>query len=174
MVMQVYVDTVGDAGRYQDRLSNEFTGVQFTVCPKADALYPIVSAASIVAKVTRDAQLKERAVGADGKALYSTSLGSGYPGDPDTKAWLEGHADRVFGYPDFVRCLSLSTYNQHGPENPPTAESLNIVGRRLRRIFTGSWGFPRAQRPHLLNEANSIPVKSFSKLNQFILGTLIP
>ena len=45
------MDTVGDAGRYKERLSQRFPGIAFTVCPKADAIYPIVSAASIVAKV---------------------------------------------------------------------------------------------------------------------------
>ena len=45
------MDTVGDAERYKERLSQRFPGIAFTVCPKADAIYPIVSAASIVAKV---------------------------------------------------------------------------------------------------------------------------
>lgn len=45
------MDTVGDAERYKERLSQRFRGIAFTVCPKADAIYPIVSAASIVAKV---------------------------------------------------------------------------------------------------------------------------
>jgi ribonuclease H2 subunit A len=54
----VYVDTVGDADRYRAKLSSAFPGVTFTVCPKADALYPVVSAASIVAKVLRDTSLQ--------------------------------------------------------------------------------------------------------------------
>lgn len=49
--VQIYVDTVGDADRYRERLCQRFPGIAFTVCPKADAIYPIVSAASIVAKV---------------------------------------------------------------------------------------------------------------------------
>jgi ribonuclease HII len=51
LCLQIYVDTVGDADRYKERLSQRFPGIAFTVCPKADAIYPIVSAASIVAKV---------------------------------------------------------------------------------------------------------------------------
>ena len=70
---EVFVDTVGDAERWGDRLRQRYPGVVFTVCPKADALYPIVSAASIIAKVTRD-----REVGALAAAA-GLPLGSGYP-----------------------------------------------------------------------------------------------
>merc|ERR1712244_158163 len=50
------LDTVGDPMKYEQKLLNHFTGydVRFTVAKKADALYPVVSAASICAKVTRD------------------------------------------------------------------------------------------------------------------------
>lgn len=57
--VQVYIDTVGDPERYAEKLQRIFPDLAFTVCPKADALYPIVSAASIVAKVTRDLSLEE-------------------------------------------------------------------------------------------------------------------
>jgi ribonuclease HII len=52
-------------------------------CHRADAAYPVVSAASIVAKVVRD-----RAVRSISEEL-GEDVGSGYPTDPVTKAFLE-------------------------------------------------------------------------------------
>lgn len=49
---KVYVDTVGDAQKYQNKLSEIFPAVKFVVAKKADSLYPVVSGASIVAKVS--------------------------------------------------------------------------------------------------------------------------
>lgn len=79
-----------------------FPGLQFTICPKADALYPIVSAASIIAKVSRDHNVAQLQASADAVAAAAgrpaAKLGSGYPGDPDTKAWLAASVDKVFGF----------------------------------------------------------------------------
>ncbi|XP_075218182.1 ribonuclease H2 subunit A isoform X2 [Lycorma delicatula] len=78
-VTQVFVDTVGPADKYQDKLSEIFPQLQVTVASKADATYPIVSAASICAKVIRDFALQtwefpECIELPDGK-----NWGSGYP-----------------------------------------------------------------------------------------------
>ncbi|KAF5826044.1 ribonuclease H-like domain-containing protein [Dunaliella salina] len=108
---KVFIDTVGDAERYAQRLAQQFPSLQFTVCPKADALYPVVSAASIVAKVLRDRALEsnKKDVGVE----EHVQLGSGYPADPHTKAWLRSSLNNVFGFsqPQLVR-FSWETANK--------------------------------------------------------------
>ena len=75
-VTQIFVDTVGVAMSYQDKLQRLFPQATVTVTKKADSLFPIVSAASIAAKVTRDAALAgQQQEGDDG------DWGSGYPSD---------------------------------------------------------------------------------------------
>jgi ribonuclease H2 subunit A len=100
-VTEVYVDTVGRPESYQARLTREFPGVKIVVEKKADATYPIVSAASICAKVARDHAL--RAWRFHESEDFTSEYGSGYPNDPATKAWLASSLDRVFGYPQIVR-----------------------------------------------------------------------
>lgn len=45
------MDTVGDPEKYRTKLSDIFPSIKFVVAKKADSLYPVVSGASIVAKV---------------------------------------------------------------------------------------------------------------------------
>ena len=91
----IYVDTLGKPEAHKEKLSRAFPGIKFTVCPKADAIYPIVSAASIAAKVSRDKSIDLLSGG--------ESRGSGYPSDPATKAWLAANLDPVFGFDSGVR-----------------------------------------------------------------------
>jgi ribonuclease HII len=61
---------------------------------KADLKYPVVSAASIIAKVTRDREIEKlkRKVGMD--------FGSGYPSDPNTVHFLKLHSEK---FPEILR-----------------------------------------------------------------------
>ncbi|XP_013860398.1 ribonuclease H2 subunit A [Austrofundulus limnaeus] len=106
-VKEVFVDTVGPAEKYEQKLSHLFPGIEVTVRPKADSLFPVVSAASICAKVARDRAV-ERWKFTENLGEVDTDYGSGYPNDPKTKAWLLKYLDPVFGYPQFVR-FSWST-----------------------------------------------------------------
>jgi len=70
--------------------------VQIVSEHKADAKYPVVSAASIIAKVERDraiAELQEK---------YG-NIGCGYPTDPKTIEFLESWVQKFGAYPKFVR-----------------------------------------------------------------------
>lgn len=88
----VYVDALGDCGKYKERLERHYP-YKFVVAEKADAKFPVVSGASIVAKVQRDMLVSE----------FGHDLGSGYPSDPDTVQWLKRNVDAVFGFPPGVR-----------------------------------------------------------------------
>ncbi|XP_066357054.1 ribonuclease H2 subunit A-like [Miscanthus floridulus] len=102
LLAEVYIDTVGDPEKYRIKLTEKFPGIKFVVAKKADSLYPVVSGASIVAMVTRDRALRNWVFDETALSLHMKT-GSGYPGDPDTKQWLEDHKHPVFGFPTLVR-----------------------------------------------------------------------
>jgi ribonuclease HII len=64
---------------------------------RADEIYPIVSAASIIAKVRRDELIGNI------KESINEDFGSGYPSDPKTKKFLQEWMDKNGNLPDFVR-----------------------------------------------------------------------
>lgn len=84
------------AERFQMNLC-ESTGVNVVAEHKADDKYIQVSAASIIAKAERDAQIDE----INKEYLKLGGIGSGYPSDPKTKEFLTNYTyDEM---PDFVR-----------------------------------------------------------------------
>jgi ribonuclease H2 subunit A len=104
-VKEVYIDTIGNPQSYQKKLERMFPTLKITVAKKADSLYPCVSAASVCAKVTRDAALeacyaevlKERTRrGLD--ISEEAGWGSGYPSDGKCVAWLKSDMDALFGW----------------------------------------------------------------------------
>ena len=105
-VTEVYVDTVGPPETYQQKLEGVFPGINITVAKKADSLYPVVSAASICAKVCRDHCITGWKFNENPD--ISREYGSGYTSDPKTKKWLRDVVDPIFGFPSFVR-FSWST-----------------------------------------------------------------
>jgi len=93
-----YVDAVDvDADRFGRAIQSHFAPPRLVVSEhKADSTYPVVSAASIVAKVRRDQRIAEL------HRVYG-DFGSGYPSDPKTvhflKEWIAHHD----AFPDVVR-----------------------------------------------------------------------
>ena len=73
---------------------------------KADLNFPIVGAASILAKVTRDEEIEKI------QKMIPHDIGSGYPSDPRTQKFLKEHGDK---YPDIFR-KSWATYSNNKEE----------------------------------------------------------
>jgi ribonuclease H2 subunit A len=101
-VREIYVDTIGVPAVYQKKLERIFPTIKILVEKKADSLYPCVSAASVVAKVTRDVsceRLYEEYSKLQGlEDANEPSWGSGYPSDTRCVSWLKGAIDPVFGW----------------------------------------------------------------------------
>ena len=193
---ELYVDTVGDPTRYQAFLQQQLgRDIRIVVEKKADAKFPIVGAASILAKVTRDgSMLRAEATGraSDGSPLQtalgsyipaqqqavpaecstpvppggspsscssgtkrtregeakpgdeSWAMGSGYPSDPATKAWLSKHVHHVFGWGELVR-FSWSTasdmfaassqvaWEWEDDESPKGGQGMSALSRLWRK-----------------------------------------
>lgn len=122
-IKHVFIDTVGPPVSYQRKLEMKFPDLKFTVCKKADSIYPIVSVASVIAKVTRDMHLKEL------NRIYlreDIKLGSGYPSDPNTVKYLRENVTPLIGWnPVFTR-FSWNTTNNYLTENNDKYGTLEI------------------------------------------------
>lgn len=105
-VKEIYIDTIGSPQVYQKKLERIFPTTMITVAKKADSLYPCVSAASVCAKVTRDAALEvsysaytaPEPESGDEHAMTTPGWGSGYPSDARCSDWLKQNMDPVFGW----------------------------------------------------------------------------
>ncbi|KAH8834756.1 ribonuclease H-like domain-containing protein [Flagelloscypha sp. PMI_526] len=107
-VSEAYVDALGPEAPWQEELTRLFPSIAFTVTKKADMKFKIVGAASVAAKVTRDACIEgwtyeETHSNPNAKVGWTDNLGSGYPSDPSTKAWIEASIEPTFGYPSIAR-----------------------------------------------------------------------
>ncbi|EJD06696.1 uncharacterized protein FOMMEDRAFT_165421 [Fomitiporia mediterranea MF3/22] len=106
VLSEVYVDALGNTTTYEKHLSNLFPNISFTVTAKADSKFKIVGAASIAAKVTRDAWITGWAFEeheSSPQYTWPDERGSGYPSDPKTQAWLRDAVEPTFGYPSLAR-----------------------------------------------------------------------
>ena len=109
-----YVDSVDvNEDRFGKDIKNELTSkVKIISKHGADEIYPIVSAASIIAKTTRDAEIRKIA------KEIGENIGSGYPSDAVTIRFLERWID------------------EHGKPPPHTRLSWKTAQRLLDRIKT--------------------------------------
>ncbi|EGO24830.1 hypothetical protein SERLADRAFT_361719 [Serpula lacrymans var. lacrymans S7.9] len=140
---EVYVDALGTTTTYEAYLSSVFPGINFTVTTKADSKFKIVGAASVAAKVTRDACLEgwifEESKGnkvVNSSSTWTTEFGSGYPSDPKTQAWLKNSIDPTFGFPSVVR-FSWTTVKVI-LEREGHGAKWCVHFMRIQRVFNGN------------------------------------
>ena len=102
----VYIDAPGKNGRKFRSQVQQATHIDCRIIAEnhADSNYPVVAAASIIAKVARDKAIAEL------RARYG-DFGSGYPSDSKTRSFLERVYQKQRSFPDFVR-QSWSTVKQ--------------------------------------------------------------
>ncbi|KAF1961148.1 hypothetical protein CC80DRAFT_403146 [Byssothecium circinans] len=116
-IKEIYIDTIGRPEVYQKKLERIWPTVRITVAKKADSLYPVVSAASVCAKVTRDASLEvswepyKSAATSGSEKPAEPAWGSGYPSDGRTSTWIKHSMDPLFGWGSEAR-FSWSTARQ--------------------------------------------------------------
>lgn len=86
-----------NALRFGENIKKRYGKAEIISEHDADKKYPVVSAASILAKVRRDALIKALEENA------GVEIGSGYPGDPKTIKFLEDWFQKHGELPEFAR-----------------------------------------------------------------------
>jgi ribonuclease HII len=98
---KIIIDSPQTPAVFTAMINEKLTCTRDILCSfKADTLYPEVSAASVVAKFTRDSIIEEL-------KLEFGDFGSGYPSDPKTRVFLTNIKET----PHFVR-TSWKTYSE--------------------------------------------------------------
>jgi len=96
---KVFIDAPGNPKRFKIVLESLFPSdidVEIVAESNADNTYPVVSAASILAKTTRDSIVENL------HKRYG-DFGSGYPSSPLTRTWLQDQINMGKPLPYFVR-----------------------------------------------------------------------
>lgn len=95
---EIYIDAADvKEKRFGQVFEKEFPNALIVSKHQADKTYPIVSAASILAKVERDNAVSKIA------SKIGEDIGSGYPADPKTKDFLKKYYIQHKKFPPFVR-----------------------------------------------------------------------
>ncbi len=95
---EIYIDAADvKEKRFGQVFEVEFPNALVVSKHQADKIYPIVSAASILAKVERDNEVARIA------SKIGEDIGSGYPADPKTKDFLRRYFMKHKKFPPFVR-----------------------------------------------------------------------
>ncbi len=95
-VETVFIDMVKGYKRYLNRFRKLYPKAEIVFEEDADRKYVVVSAASIIAKYYRDQLISEL------KRFYG-EIGSGYPTDPETIAWIREAYQKLDSIPPFIR-----------------------------------------------------------------------
>jgi len=92
-ISKVFVDSPDPvASKFEKRIRRYFDHAFEIICEhKADARYPAVSAASILAKVRRDEEIEKIKLRLKKEGFEDWDIGSGYPHDEKTVSFLKRH-----------------------------------------------------------------------------------
>jgi len=93
---KAYVDAPENPKKLEKYLKKVLGDVELVVEHKADEKYPVVGAASIIAKVVREREISRL------RKKYG-DFGPGYPSNPKTVAWLKNWLEKHKEFPDIVR-----------------------------------------------------------------------
>ena len=95
---EIYIDAADvKEKRFGQVFETEFPNALVVSKHQADKIYPIVSAASVLAKVERDDAVQKIA------SKIGEDIGSGYPADPKTKKFLKKYFTKHKKFPPYVR-----------------------------------------------------------------------
>jgi ribonuclease HII len=94
-VQKLYVDSPEvKTEKFAEKLAAKMTAKSEIIAEnKADSTYPVVSAASIIAKVARDEEIERL------RKEFGVR-GSGYPSDEETIAWMKEYLDKHKKFPE--------------------------------------------------------------------------